>query len=141
MKSYTSALSPLVLSEPVAIPPRLERELTELRLENTIDASEDGGWINVIIQAFPLGEGFNMSSSNLLIRIQLTYPDAGPDMFWVEVGVLLANGQPPQAAEAIETIQGRNWRRFSWHRQAWNPSVDNLHGYLEFIRRRLREKK
>jgi hypothetical protein len=125
----------------VPLPPRLEKELVELRKEFTLDIAEDGDWIDIVIDDYPLGEGFNVNSSRLLIRAQRTYPDAGPDMFWLETKVLLANGRPPQAAEAIEMYRGQGWRRFSWHRQKWTPSVDNLHGYLEFIRRRLREKK
>lgn len=125
----------------MSLPPKLEKELAELRVAHTINVAEDGGWINVIFEAFHLGDGFNVASSDLLIRIQRTYPDAGPDMFWLEPNVLLANGQPPQAANSVENYQGKNWRRFSWHRRTWNPSTDNLHGYLEFVRRRLREKK
>jgi hypothetical protein len=125
----------------VALPPRLEKEIEELRAERQVDVVEDGDWISVIIPAFALGEGYTQSSSDLLIRTQRIYPDAGPDMFWLDVGVLLTDGRPPQAAESIELYQGRNWRRFSWHRQRWEPSIDNLHGYLEFIRSRLREQK
>jgi hypothetical protein len=125
----------------VALPPRLEKELQELRAARRVEIVEGSDWIYVVIPGFTLGEGFSVASSDLLIRLQRSYPDAGPDMFWVDVSVLLANGQPPQAAESLEDHIGRRWRRFSWHRQGWNPSVDNLHGYLEFIRRRLREKK
>jgi hypothetical protein len=102
---------------------------------------EEGDWINVVFRGFPLGDGFNVPTSDLLVRVQRSYPDAGPDMFWVEVPVVLANNQVPQSADSIESYVGRPWRRFSWHRQVWNASIDNLPGHLEFIRRRLREKK
>jgi E2/UBC family protein E len=126
----------------LALPPRLDKELEELRSEYQVDVSEEGDWINLIFRNFPLGEGFNVVSSDLLVRIQRTYPDAGPDMFWLDTKVTLSSGQAPQNAEAIEgPYTGRTWRRFSWHRQIWNPSVENLQSYLEFIRRRLREKK
>lgn len=125
----------------MALPPRLEKEVQELRDAQRVDIAEDGDYINLVLPAFALGEGFSVATSDLLIRVQRSYPDAGPDMFWVDVSVLLANGQAPQAAEVIETHAGRNWRRFSWHRKGWNPSVDNLDSYIEFIRRRLKEKK
>jgi hypothetical protein len=125
----------------VALPPRLDKEIQELRAERQVDVIEEGDWINIVIPAFALGEGYAVTSSDLLIRVQRTYPDAGPDMFWLDVAVVLANGQLPQSADPIERYQGRDWRRFSWHRARWDPSVDNLHGYLEFIRKRLREKK
>lgn len=125
----------------MALPPRLEKELQELGAVQQIDVIEDGDWINVLIRAFALGDGFSVATSDLLIRVQRSYPDSGPDMFWVDLSVLLPNGQPPQAAEATEIYMDRSWRRFSWHRQGWNPTIDNFHSYLEFIRRRLREKK
>jgi hypothetical protein len=90
----------------VALPPRLEKEIEELRAERQVDVVEDGDWISVIIPAFALGEGYTQSSSDLLIRTQRIYPDAGPDMFWLDVGVLLTDGRPPQAAESIELYQG-----------------------------------
>ncbi len=123
------------------LPPRLEKELDELRRDYVVDVIENGASINLVFPKFPLGEGFNVASSDLLLLLQRTYPDAGPDMFWLEKEVTLANGQCPQNAECIELYIGRQWRRFSWHRQSWNPSIDNLHSYLEFVRRRLKEKK
>ena len=79
------------LSETVALPPRLEKEIAELRAaDHAIEIFEDGAGINLVFSAFPLGEGFNVASSDLLIKVQRTYPDAGPDMFWLEERVLLA---------------------------------------------------
>ena len=125
----------------MALPPRLEGEIRELRADYQIDVLEEGDWISIVIHSFPLGDGYTVPFADLLIRAQRTYPDSGPDMFWLDVSVLLAGGQVPQAADSQEVHVSRNWRRFSWHRARWEPSVDNLHGYLEFIRRRLREKK
>jgi hypothetical protein len=61
-------------------------------------------------------------------------------MFYTDPAVLLVNNCPPQAAEAIETYVGRQWRRFSWHHRPWNQITDNLTSYLEFVRERLRRK-
>jgi hypothetical protein len=124
------------------LPPRLERELAELRVSHPIEISEDANVVYVSISEFPLGEGYTKKTSTLLLQIPRSYPDAGPDMFWVEHDITLDTGVVPQAAESIESYLGQTWRRFSWHRQGgWNPTVDNLHGYVEFIRRRLRERK
>jgi len=125
----------------MALPPRLDKELGELRQEGEVEITEETDAISLVIQTFSVGEGFNQPTTNLLLRVPKTYPDAGPDMFWTSPELLLANGCIPQAAESMETYLGRTWRRFSWHKAAWNPTIDNLHGYLEFIRRRLRETK
>lgn len=126
----------------VSIPPKLQKELEELNREHQVGVSEEGDWINLIFSQFPLGDGFSATTSDLLIRVPRSYPDAGPDMFWLDQSLTLAGGQVPQNADSIEgPYAGRKWRRFSWHRKRWNSSVDNIHGHLEFIRRRLREKR
>src|SRR5258708_21640224 len=126
------------------LPPRLEQELDELRSQYQIEVKEEPDTINLMFAQFALGDGYSVAHTDLLLRIPRSYADAGPDMFWTTVEVVLAGGQIPQTAESIERYVDRDWRRFSWHRAAsspWNPNTDNLHGYLEFIRRRLREKK
>ena len=126
----------------MALPPKLEAELATLRLQHTIEVAEDPDFVSLVFKDFRLGEGFNVEHSNLLIRIPRSYPDAAPDMFWVDRNVALANGAVPLNADSIETHLSREWRRFSWHRQQpWNPTVDNIYAYVEFITRRLREKR
>jgi hypothetical protein len=125
----------------VALPPRLEKELEELRREHSINVVENGDTIFLIFPSFVLSDGFRVTAADLLLQVPRSYPDAGLDMFWLEPTVLLANGQCPQNADLIESYVNRQWRRFSWHRQGWNPAVDNLHGYLEFVRYRLRDKR
>jgi hypothetical protein len=128
----------------MTLPPKLQQELEDLIRESCeIQVIEDADFVNLIFKRFMLGEGFFPQQSDLLLRIPRSYPDAGPDMFWVSPDVKLQSGQLPQAAESIETYMGKPWRRFSWHRQGspWNPTIDNMHSQLEFIRRRLSEKK
>lgn len=127
----------------MTLPPKLKRELGELRKSSNFEVIEDPEFINLVFSAFPLGDGYSASQCDLLLKVPRSYPDAGPDMFWVNPEVTLASGLLPQAAEHTETHLNRSWRRFSWHRQGsqWNPTVDNLHGHMEFINRRLREKK
>lgn len=125
----------------MSLPPKLETELASLRELYAIETAEDSAVISLVFKGFLLGDGFNVAASDLLVRVPRTYPDAGPDMFWVDQGVKLATGAVPQGAESIETHLGRPWRRFSWHRRGpWNPNFNNMQTYIEFVRRRLREK-
>jgi hypothetical protein len=122
------------------VPPKLERELAELRERYSVEVVEDPEFINLIFKDFPLGGGFNVPTSDLLLRVPKTYPEAGPDMFYTDPLVTLANGQIAKTTEHIELHVSRNWRRFSWHRQQpWNPIIDNMHDHLEFINHRLRQ--
>jgi putative FmdB family regulatory protein len=72
----------------VTLPPKLQKELEELGKDHQVGALEEGDCINLIFAQFPLGPGFSAASSDLLIRIPRSYPDAGPDMFWVQESVL-----------------------------------------------------
>ena len=124
----------------MSLPPRLDRELNEIRKTCQVEVHEDSAFANLIFKDFVLGSGFNMPSADLLIRVPLSYPDSGPDMFWTDPRLLLANGQEPQAANAREQYLGREWRRFSWHHSRWDSVRDNLFTYLEFVRHRLAQK-
>ena len=118
----------------MALPPRLVAEIAELELRPEI--TEDGSVINLVFRNYPIPPGYNSSSTDLLIRVPRSYPDAGPDMFWTSPSLTLANGAEPQSGNSIETYLDRQWRRFSWH-IIWKPTVDNLAAYIHFVRRRL----
>jgi len=121
-------------SERMALPPRLAKEIAELQLHP--DVTEDGGVINLVFRSFHIPMGYSRPVADLLLRIPLAYPDAGPDMFWTSPDLVLANGSAPQGGEPLETYIGQQWRRFSWH-STWRPNIDNLQLYLYFVRRRL----
>ena len=126
----------------MALLPRLEKELAELKAGYTVEVIEEPGQVCVVIKGFGVGPGYNCTATDLLVRVPRTYPDAPLDMFWVDEALLLSNGKIPQAADAIETHIGRRWRRFSWHwPPPWNPNVGNLSLFIAFVRRRLDEKR
>src|SRR3990172_8915698 len=113
-------------------------EVEELKKESFIvELKEAEGWINVIFNNYPLPHGFNKKSTNLLLRLPMSYPNGRPDMFWTDRDLTLANGNIPKNADHFEKAIGIEWRRFSWHLQNWNPGNDNLKTYLEFVNNRL----
>jgi hypothetical protein len=124
----------------MALPPRLSQELAALEDGLLrIEIIEDSDFVNVVFKDFLIGAPFNLSASDLLIRVPRAYPDTGPDMFWASPNLLLADGRVPRGGESMETHAGRSWRRFSWHQASWRPTSDNLHSHLEFVRKRLRQ--
>ncbi len=123
------------------LPPRLDKEINELRETWTLEVSEEPDTINIIFKHFPIAYGYSLSACDLLVRVPRSYPDAGPDMFWTVPELTLQGGSIPQAAGEIVNYLGRPWRRFSWHGPPWNSTHQNMHSFVEFIRRRLREKK
>jgi hypothetical protein len=118
----------------MTLPPRLAKEIEEL--ETKPEVVEDGGVVNLVFKNRPIPPGYTLPAADLLLRVPLAYPDAGPDMFWTDPALTLQGGRHPQAGDLVESYIGRRWRRFSWHTK-WRPTIDNLESYLLFVRRRL----
>lgn len=130
--------------------PQLDSEIKRLRQLYTVDVVEEDSVINVVIRGFPTSGLYNKPTTNLLLRVPRSYPDAGLDMFWTDPELTLRDGGTPANAQQLERyaaldsipdFAGKQWRRFSWHPQSntphrWNPNVDNLESYLEFVRKR-----
>jgi hypothetical protein len=136
------------------LPTQLTEDLTELRKRFRVEVIEEAGVIDVVIFGFPTSSQYSIHSTRVLIRVPRAYPDAGLDMFWTDPELRLADGTIPTNADQVETysetnaipeIAGKSWRRFSWHPQTgtpsrWNPAIDNLISYTEFINRRLSQR-
>jgi hypothetical protein len=99
----------------------------------------EGSLVGVVIRSFELPDGiYNKNRSDVLLQTTVQYPASGMDMFWVEPDLTLANGSAPAGGEAIEPHFGRQWRRYSWHRQVpWNPGRDDLLSHFDFAVARL----
>lgn len=99
------------------------------------DVLPEGQMISVIIYDFPLPPGYSESRVDLLMRLPAGFPDAPPDMFWVDPVVAYATGVAPQATEQRESHHGRTWQRWSRHLAvAWRPGIDSLQTYVRLIR-------
>jgi len=97
------------------------------------EVGEAEGWLYVLIREYLLPSGYNRQTTELLLKLPLSYPNGRPDMFWTPPDLLLADGRVPTSADSIESFLGRQWRRFSWHPQSWSPGRDSLKTYLEFV--------
>jgi hypothetical protein len=120
-----------------AMPQQLSQEIEQLISQGyKIEVCDGAGMILFIIKEYLLPVGYNKSLSDILLKIPLSYPNGKLDMFWTDADLRLqdSNGQ---AATSVETILGKQWLRFSWHPQKWNPGRDNLLTFLQFINRRL----
>lgn len=136
------------------LPPQLASELEALRIRYKADVVEEPSTINVVLRGYPTSDLYSSPQTNLLLRIPRSYPDAGLDMFWTDPELVLKDRAIPKNADLLERypaldvvadFTGKQWRRFSWHPQPngpmrWNPSVDNIESYLEFVNRRFRER-
>ena len=98
-----------------------------------VEIVEADGIVNLIFEDYSIPPVYNKQYTTLLLRLPMSYPNGNPDMFWTDTDLLCANGQTPNNAGQIETHMGKQWRRFSWHPQGWNPGTGTLCMYLEFV--------
>jgi Prokaryotic E2 family E len=100
------------------------------------EVTVESGMTCVVVKDYALPEGYDRSSTDLLIRLPAGFPDAQPDMFWCDPAIRLSsNGGMPQAADAFEIHLGRTWQRFSRHLPggAWRPGTDDLGSWLSMV--------
>jgi Prokaryotic E2 family E len=100
----------------------------------------EAGFALLQIEKFPVGAGLAPEEVTLLLRLPPGFPDATPDMFWVDPPLRTVAGATIRGTESIEQHAGRAWQRWSRHIQGqWRPGIDNLSTYLFYVRRCLHE--
>lgn len=100
------------------------------------EVTVEQGLILVVIEKYPLPDGYDRPTTDLLLRLPQGFPDAQPDMFWCDPPIRIAGtGAFPQAADLMEVYLGRTWQRFSRHLSAgaWTPGTDNLGSYMSLV--------
>lgn len=106
------------------------------QLGRPADVVVDGGFVTLVIHEYPLPAGIEPRSTTLLLRLPPGFPDAAPDMFWVDPPVRGPGGAAIPGTESSQTFLDRTWQRWSRHIQGqWRPGVDNLATYLAYVRR------
>lgn len=98
----------------------------------------------MLFRKFPLPQGWNRESTELLVIIPPGYPATPPDNFFVRNGLRTASGSPPGNYSENQSVLSGSWAQFSFHAQEWNPSPDPAvgDGLLTFmlgVERRLKE--
>lgn len=110
----------------------------EYLMNKEIDFEEqlESSMISLVIKGFALPAGYQPSEVDLLLRLPVQFPQAPPDMFWIDPVVSYANGGIPPQTQAREIYVGRTWQRWSRHfgQSHWRPGIDDLRSYLRLIR-------
>ena len=107
-----------------------------------VEFGENGDW--VVLKEFPLPDGWNTESTEILVLIPPGYPATPPDNFFVPNGLRTSIGGMPQNFSENQSILGESWAQFSFHSQEWNPSNDITKGdslltFMLAVERRLKE--
>jgi len=124
-----------------------EIELVRERWPN-VKHGERGDWIHLPDHPLPPGR-FNKTATNIVFLIPPGYPNTGPDDFFVDGDLLLADGSTPgglnpgkQSGSGPCPLPG-SWAWFSWHPQRWTATPDpkdgdNLLGFIRTVNACLR---
>ena len=121
-------------------PPLLVEHARELAdaLGREVTVHQEGSQVFIIVRSAPLpNEICSRDSSDVLLLADVQYPASAMDMFWTESDVTLADGAIPSDISSVESYLGRQWRRWSWHRNGtWTPGVDDLLSHWAFVEAR-----
>lgn len=123
---------------------RIQEELRLLRRSYPkLEHGPKGEWVK--ISDFPVPpDRFNRTHTTLLFNLPSSYPQTGPDNFFVDADLRLKdNHKAPafndgsQSSTGPAPVEG-NWGWFSWHPQAWRPAAtseggDNLLGFVRSV--------
>lgn len=106
----------------------------------------EGKVMRLVVYGYPIPAGYNHREVDLYLRIDATYPDTQIDMVYFHPALALTSGRGIGAL-ATESFDGKNWQRWSRHRQSpsdWRLGVDNVESHLALVNswlaKELREK-
>lgn len=123
----------MALRRQFALLPEDEEFLKEFGLpwETVIDGSH---W--VLIHEFPAGERYDHPGPMAAIRMETGYPNAGLDMVYFFPALARKDRKKIGATDAVQTIDGKSFQRWSRHRTSqnpWKPGEDNLGNHVHLI--------
>ncbi len=100
------------------------------------EARVEANMISVVIFDVELPSGYEPQKVDLLLRLPLQFPQAPPDMFWIDPVVTYVGGAVPPQTQVREHHMDRSWQRWSRHfgMSHWRPGVDDLRSYMTLIR-------
>ena len=112
-------------------------ELTE-QTGIQVHISQEGAQVYLVLDTVLLpARTYQIDNTDALFITDTMYPMSAMDMFWTDPAVLRLDGSVPAGADVIEIYGGRQWRRFSWHRNGiWNPNGNPLLDHFEFMQAR-----
>jgi hypothetical protein len=90
----------------------------------------------VLIHDFSAPPGYNHAKVTAAIRIETGYPNTELNMVYFFPALARRDGQAIKATEAQQTLDGKNYQRWSRHRTAQNPwkvGQDNIGSHVFLI--------
>lgn len=98
--------------------------------------SEGPGKHGLLIEDFPVPEGYDRQASTLMILLPSGYPGSALDMFYFDPPLARTDGGGIGNL-ATESHFARSWQRWSRH-YGWKAGEDSLVRHVEYVKRQLR---
>jgi hypothetical protein len=106
------------------------------RLGRPYTVELEAAMVCVVVAGYEVPGGLSANQADLLLRLPKGFPDAAPDMFWLDPALQTAAGGVIAGTELIETYLGRSWQRWSRHfGPLWRPGIDDMASLLAIVRR------
>lgn len=80
--------------------------------------------------------GYNHKKVAVALQLPPSYPDAQIDMVYFLPHLALVDGRPIRALNG-QSLQGKNWQRWSRHRTGtnpWRPGLDNVETHMLLVK-------
>lgn len=107
-----------------------EQSLASLGLE--WEAIIDGNTKWLIVNGYPIPEGYNHRQATVALRISPSYPDDQIDMVYFSPALGLKSGRGIRQL-TLTMIDGKQYQQWSRHRTAqnpWRPGLDSISTHL-----------
>lgn len=98
------------------------------------ETADDGRrWL--LISDYPVPSGYHQTHCNLAIEVPQNYPTAELDMFYCDPPLTLLSGAQIAQTEHHQLIDGRNFQRWSRHRNhgEWSPQRDSVLSHMGLV--------
>jgi len=124
------------MTDPYELPPG-DMEYLEANYNGKWRKVSEGGKHGLVIDSFPIPEGYSPGDAALLVLIPSGYPGTALDMFYFYPHLDLVK-QTGSLIGALTTENhfGKNWQRWSRHYE-WEPGRDSIVTHIEYIKNQL----
>lgn len=107
------------------------------RLGRRWEALAEPGKNWIIVYGYAPPHGFVQTSVDMALWLQQGYPAVEIDMAYFSPALSMPSNRVINRTQVTMMIDGRQWQRWSRHRQpggpAWNPGEDSLETHLEYV--------
>jgi hypothetical protein len=113
----------------------LEEDLSFLDKIGVVNSIDNGSSDWLVLRSCTLPDGYNVQNADVAFMIPKQYPAAALDMFYFYPPLTRADGLPIGAL-TLQTIEGKDYQRWSRHRtgdNTWDPEIDSISSHYDLM--------